>query len=186
MQTGDAVNRPNGRDDRAANNFTVIRLQREVGRSNFGAMIVNRQGVGDLAPADDFNRAYGVDAAVAGHDERQSVRLSGPHRFARRKGGSDYAGRAYYSTPTRCWGRSATHRSATRSTPRSASCRAGRTGGCEGRYGFLVSAEAAGRGFAVSQSTLELPTCTSICDNRLESSPGHWHVFEIQPAVQRR
>jgi hypothetical protein len=61
MQTDQAVNARTGETVAPANNFTVVRLQREVGRSNFGAMFVNRQGVGDRAPADDYNRSYGLD-----------------------------------------------------------------------------------------------------------------------------
>ena len=63
MQTDDAVNDRTGQAVAPGNNFTVMRLQREVGRSNFGAMFVNRQGVGRLAEADDYNRAYGLDLA---------------------------------------------------------------------------------------------------------------------------
>ena len=37
------------------------RLQREMGRSNVGAMFVARQGVGRHAAAEDYNRAHGFD-----------------------------------------------------------------------------------------------------------------------------
>ena len=47
-----------------ANNFTVARVQREFGRSNVGAIFVNRQGVGDAAGSDNYNRAYGIDTAL--------------------------------------------------------------------------------------------------------------------------
>src|SRR5688500_6825976 len=63
MQTDDAVDRRTGLPVTQANNFGVIRLQREIGRSNVGAIFVNRQGTGDLAPSNDYNRAYGLDAA---------------------------------------------------------------------------------------------------------------------------
>ena len=49
MQTRDAVNDRTGENVARANNFSIIRLQREVGHSNFGAILVNRQGVGRLA-----------------------------------------------------------------------------------------------------------------------------------------
>ncbi|HSR69616.1 MAG TPA: DUF5916 domain-containing protein [Acidobacteriota bacterium] len=45
-----------------ANNFTVARISRELpNRSSLGAIFVNRQGTGDLAPADDYNRTLGFD-----------------------------------------------------------------------------------------------------------------------------
>ena len=47
-----------------ANSFTVARVQREFGRSNVGAIFVNRQGVGDAAGSDNYNRAYGIDTAL--------------------------------------------------------------------------------------------------------------------------
>jgi hypothetical protein len=47
-----------------ANNFSVVRMQREVGRSSYGAIFVNRQGFGSRAVDEDWNRAYGVDANI--------------------------------------------------------------------------------------------------------------------------
>ena len=47
-----------------ANNFSVVRMQREVGRSSYGAIFVNRQGFGEHAVDEDWNRAYGVDANI--------------------------------------------------------------------------------------------------------------------------
>jgi hypothetical protein len=57
MQTEAAVDRRSGQTLAPASNFSVLRIQREVGRSNFGAMFVGRQGVGDRAVGDDYNRA---------------------------------------------------------------------------------------------------------------------------------
>ena len=46
----------------APNNFTVARVRRDLpNRSSIGGLFVNRQGVGSLAPADDYNRTYAVD-----------------------------------------------------------------------------------------------------------------------------
>ena len=46
-----------------ANNFTVARVRRDLpNRSSVGGLFVNRQGTGSLAPADDYNRTYAVDA----------------------------------------------------------------------------------------------------------------------------
>src|SRR5688572_31825287 len=58
-----------------ANNFSVIRMQREVGRSSYGAIFVNRQGFGEQAANEDWNRAYGFDAnvQVTQNQDRKSV-----------------------------------------------------------------------------------------------------------------
>ncbi len=87
MQTDDAVNRRTGELISQANNFTVLRVQREVGRSSFGGMFVNRQGVGDLAPADDYNRANGLDLAWQATSNGKAVRLHRAHRLASQQGG---------------------------------------------------------------------------------------------------
>ena len=48
-----------------ANNFVVIRVQREVGRSNFGAHLREPRRHRRLGRLDgDYNRAYGVDTAL--------------------------------------------------------------------------------------------------------------------------
>ncbi|MEE2777954.1 MAG: DUF5916 domain-containing protein [Acidobacteriota bacterium] len=48
-----------------ANNFTVGRVSREFrNRSRAGAMVVNRQGTGSLAPDGDHNRTFGVDGQL--------------------------------------------------------------------------------------------------------------------------
>jgi hypothetical protein len=80
-----------------ANNFSVMRVQREVGRSNFGAMFVNRQGVGSLAADDDYNRAYGLDMAWQATTNGKLFAFLARTDSPQSKGGSDYAGRAYYS-----------------------------------------------------------------------------------------
>ena len=46
----------------AANNFTVGRVSRELpNRSSIGGMFINRQGTGELAEGNDYNRTYAVD-----------------------------------------------------------------------------------------------------------------------------
>ena len=64
MQTEAAFDPETGALALAANNFTVARMQREVGRSNFGGIFVNRQATGEWAGVEDHNRAFGADAAV--------------------------------------------------------------------------------------------------------------------------
>ncbi|QXD14216.1 carbohydrate binding family 9 domain-containing protein [Rhodocaloribacter litoris] len=50
-------------DSLPANNFAVVRLQRELpNRSAVGVLLTNRQGTGDLAPDRDYNRLLAFDA----------------------------------------------------------------------------------------------------------------------------
>ena len=90
-----------------ANNFSVVRMQREVGRSSYGAIFVNRQGFGEQSVNEDWNRAYGLDANVqVTQNQRVSAfiartdtpedRLAGPK-------GSDYSGRAFYNFTNNLW-----------------------------------------------------------------------------------
>jgi len=69
----DDVENATGQIIGAANNFGVIRMQREIGRSSYGAIFVNRQGTGPHSNGDDYNRAYGLDANV---QVSQSQRVS--------------------------------------------------------------------------------------------------------------
>ncbi|HEX4916134.1 MAG TPA: DUF5916 domain-containing protein [Vicinamibacterales bacterium] len=91
----------------SANNFSVLRMQREIGRSSYGFIFVNRQGTGDLAPDDDYNRAYGLDAnwqvtqnqrlsAFLARTDTPEWRTTGPK-------GSDYSGRAFYNFTNNLW-----------------------------------------------------------------------------------
>jgi hypothetical protein len=86
----------------AANNFTVARAQREIGRSNVGGIVVNRQGTGDRAGSNNFNRTYGVDGNwQASRNQRVSAfiaRTDSPGAV-----GSDYAGRAFYNFTNNLW-----------------------------------------------------------------------------------
>jgi hypothetical protein len=90
-----------------ANNFSVLRMQREIGRSSYGAIFVNRQGFGERAAAEDWNRAYGIDA---------NIQINANQRFSaflartdtpedRRTGpkGSDYSGRGFYNYTDNLW-----------------------------------------------------------------------------------
>ena len=104
MQTDDAVNDRTGQAVAPGNNFTVMRLQREVGRSNFGAMFVNRQGVGRLAEADDYNRAYGLDLAWQATTNGKLFAFMARTDSPEPKGGSDYAGRLFYAYANELWG----------------------------------------------------------------------------------
>ena len=85
------------------NNFSVLRAQKEVGRSSYGAMFVGRYATSDdTASFTKWNRAYGVDANVQiGANQRVSsffARTDSPGAT-----GSDYAGRAFYNFTNNLW-----------------------------------------------------------------------------------
>ncbi len=98
----DAAEDASGRLLTAANNFGVVRMQREIGRSSVGGMYVNRQATGSRAGPDNWNRAYGVDA---------NVQLTSNSRvFAFMAGttspgalGTDYSGRLFYDFRNDVW-----------------------------------------------------------------------------------
>jgi hypothetical protein len=98
----DDVENATGQIIGAANNFGVVRMQREIGRSSYGAIFVNRQGTGPHSTGDDYNRAYGVDANI---QVSQSQRVSA--FFARTDSpgttGSDYSGRGFYNFTNNLW-----------------------------------------------------------------------------------
>ncbi|HXV64247.1 MAG TPA: DUF5916 domain-containing protein [Vicinamibacteria bacterium] len=63
MQTDEDFNDRTGALLAPAENFAVVRVQREVGRSNFGGIFVNRQATSSPEGRYlEYNRAYGVDA----------------------------------------------------------------------------------------------------------------------------
>src|SRR5262245_11599295 len=103
MQTDAAVDQRLGQTVAPASNFTVLRLQREVGRSNFGTMSVGRQGGGGGAPADAFDRWYGLDlgwqTSRNGRVSTFLARTDSPQS----KGGSDYAGAMSYQYTSEMW-----------------------------------------------------------------------------------
>lgn len=105
IQTDEAENAAGTQVVGQANNFTTLRIQREVGRSSYGAIFVGRQGTGSYAPDDDYNRAYGVDANI---QLSSSQRVSGFLARTDSGGlnarlGSDYSGRAFYNFTNNLW-----------------------------------------------------------------------------------
>jgi hypothetical protein len=179
MQTAAAADERIGETLAPANNFTVLRIQREVGRSNFGAMFVGRQGVGSHAVAGDSNRAYGVDvgwqATTNGRYTAFLARTDSPSG----KGGTDYAGGTSYTYTNDL------------STSAAGYTQVGERFNPE--VGFLRR-----RGYRSIEARTNLryqpkqwpwirriqphANYTGYLDlqNRLESSQGHWHFFDIQ------
>lgn len=179
MQTDSAVDRRTGETISQANNFSVVRVQREVGRSNFGAMFVNRQGVGDLAPAGDYNRAFGLDLAWQATTNGKLFAFIARTDSPASKGGSDYAGRVNYNYANDLWSGNAGYSQVgdhfnpeVGFLPRRAYRRV------EARYNL-------------SYQPTRWPWIRRIAphvnfrastdlENRLETSQGHWHFFDIR------
>ena len=157
-----------------------MRLQREVGRSNFGGIFVNRQGVGRLAPADDFNRAYAVDAGWQTSPNGRLFAFLARTDSPARKGGSDYAGRAYYNYAGPVWSSALGYSQVgERFNPEVGFLQRRAYRRVESRYGLSYQPK---RWPSIRRlvSTLNYNVYLDL-ENRLESTFGHWHVFEIQP-----
>ena len=178
MQTSDSVTR-DGDTLAPANNFTVVRVQREVGRSNFGGMFVNRQGVGDFAQADDYNRAYGLDVAWQATENGKLFAFIARTDSPASKGGSDYAGRAFYSYANSLWSSTLGY------------AQVGDDFNPE--VGFLPRRgyRRLEGGYNLSYQPLQWPWIRRISphlrfnvftdlENNLESSSGHWHFVDIR------
>ena len=79
----------------SANNYAVARVQREVGRSNFGGIFVNRQATGEWAGEGDHNRAFGADAAVQLNEHARLFTFLAKTASAQAESGGTLAGRAF-------------------------------------------------------------------------------------------
>jgi uncharacterized protein DUF5916 len=101
IQTGEAEDAV-GRLLAPSNNFGVARVQREVGRSSFGGIFVNRQATGSSAGDDNWNRSYGVDANIA---VSQNARVFAFMAGTTTPGsvGTGTAGRIYYDFRNNLW-----------------------------------------------------------------------------------
>ena len=179
MQTSDAFDRQTGESVSPANNFTVLRVQREVGRSNFGAMFVNRSGVGDLAATEDFNRAYGLDVAWQATTNGKLFAFIARTDSPASKGGSDYAGRVYYTYANDLGAGNLGYSQVGEHfnpevgfLPRRAYRR------FESRYNLTYQPEQWPWIRRISPHASF--SAYADLDNRLESSHGHWHFFDIR------
>jgi Domain of unknown function (DUF5916)/Carbohydrate family 9 binding domain-like len=180
MQTQEAFN---GRTDALlapAENFFVARVQREVGRSNYGAIFVNRQATSSPEGSYlDYNRAYGVDANVQLTEKMKLYTfLAGSTTPVQ---GTDYSYRGLLNYATNWWN--------------------GHIGYTEVGDNFNAATGFVPRvGFRKPQIRYFLdyqpkrftwirrfsPHVTWYTywgfDGQIQSSRGHWHFFEIQPA----
>ena len=102
IQTEETFDPLTGAQVAPANNFAVGRVQREVGRSNFGAIFVNRHATSDAIATGAWNRTYGVDTALQVSDNGKVfaflARSDSPGEI-----GSDWAGRAFYTYTNPTW-----------------------------------------------------------------------------------
>ena len=103
MQTESATDQRSGRLLTPGNNFGVMRVQREVGRSNFGGIFVNREGTGNQSFDGDYNRAYGIDAALQVSTNGKLFTYLARTDSPASKGGSDYSGRVFYNFTNNLW-----------------------------------------------------------------------------------
>ena len=103
MQTREATNKRTGNLISPAENFFVTRVQREIGRSNFGAIFVNRQQTGTPTPdRPEYNRAYGVDANIqVTENTKLFTFLAGSTSPG--EVGTDYSGRALATYANNLW-----------------------------------------------------------------------------------
>jgi hypothetical protein len=102
VQTDEAED-ASGRPIAPSTNFSVLRAQKEVGRSSYGAIFVGKYATGDpLSSAHRWNRAYGADADIQlSSSQRASffiARTDSPGAT-----GSDQAGRAFYNFTNNLW-----------------------------------------------------------------------------------
>ena len=97
MQTEKTVGRFNNALVAPANNFSVVRVQRQIQRSSVGAIFVGRAATGSAAAAGgDFNRAYGVDANLQVTQNSKVFTYIARTDSASSALRSDYAGRVFY------------------------------------------------------------------------------------------
>ena len=140
-------------------------------------MFVNRQGVGSLAPADDFNRAYGLDAAwQTTTNGKVFAFLSELIRRKARVGPITRAGsRISMPTPPGT-GVSRSPRWAITSTLRSGSCRGARPAD---RTRYSLNQPKQWPWIRRIAPHVSFNAYTDL-DGKLETSRGHWHFFDIQ------
>lgn len=179
MQTEAAVDTRTGQTLAPSNNFAVARLQRQIGRSTVGAMFVGRHAVGARASADDYNRSFGADvgwqATSNGRVQAFLARTDSPAQ----RGGSDYAGRLAYLYANNLWSGSVAYTQVgERFNPEVGFLRRRAFRSVEGRYNLSYQ-PVTSRWIRRVQPHVNY-TAYFTLDNVLESSQGHFHLFDIQ------
>ena len=108
MQTEDADDSASGRLVTPANNFGVIRVQREVGRSNFGGIFVNREGTGDYDRPTTTTTAPTASTRTCRCRPNAKLfaffaRTDSPADAREAGRGRDYSGRVFYNFTNNLW-----------------------------------------------------------------------------------
>jgi hypothetical protein len=181
MQTASAENRQTGAAIAPSNNFTVARVQREVGRSNIGAMVVNRQASGRYAAGDDYNRSFGIDSAWQATPNGKLFTFLARTDSPASKGGADYAGRAFYSYANALFSASGGYSQVgDRFNPEV---------GFVSRKGYraitsrvMVTYDPKCCDFIRRWSPHAFYNAYFDLDGKLSTASGHWHAFDIQQA----
>jgi hypothetical protein len=180
MQTAKEVDARTDRLIAPSNNFGVARIQREVGRSTFGGIFVNRRGVGSAAAPDDFNRAYGLDANLQVSPNAKLFTFIARSDSPGAKG-SDYAGRVFYSFQNNLWQASAGY-SQVGSRFESEVGFVPRKGYRRPEYRLFLLAQPKRWPWIRRISPHTSYAAYYGFDNQLQTSNHHFHYFEIQPA----
>jgi hypothetical protein len=181
MQTDSATDPASGRVITSGNNFGVVRVQREVGRSNFGAIFVNREGTGALAGQNNYNRAIGVDTAVQVTSNSRLFAFVARTDSPEARGGTGYSSRVFYNFTNNIWQVSTGYSQVDNTF--------------NPEVGYLPR-----RGYRRPEMRVffqpqpkRWPWIRRISphasynayygydDNQIQSSTGHFHFFEIQP-----
>ena len=181
MQTETALDGRTGRLLTPANNFGVVRVQREVGRSNVGGIYVNREGTGSRSFDGDYNRAYGVDAALQVSTNGKLFTYLARTDSPASRGGSDYSARAFYNFTNNIWQLSTGFtlvgdffNPEAGYVPRRGYRRP------EGRVFFTPQPKRWPWIRRISPH-VSYNALVGLHDNAIQSSMGHYHFFEIQP-----
>ena len=181
MQTDDARDARTGAPIANANNFGVIRLQREIGRSNIGAIFVNREGTGSASGGSNYNRAYGLDAALQVSKNSKLFTFLARTDSPAARGGSDYSGRLFYNFTNNLWQVSGGYSQVGDSfnpevgyLPRRGYRRP------EGRV-FMTYDPKRWDWIRRISPHVSYNAYYGINDDQLQTSTGHFHFFEIQP-----
>ncbi len=184
MQTDEAFNDGTSALLAPAENFAVVRVQREVGRSNYGGIFVNRQATSSPPGRYlDYNRAYGFDANIQITENTRLFSYVAGSATEGKNTGYTYRGLVNYAT--NWWN--------------------GHVGYTEVSEDFEAAAGFVPRvGFRKPQMRYFLdyqpkkypwirrfsPHVTWNAyygfDGRVQTWRGHWHFFEIQPQVGGR
>ena len=186
MQTESALDQRSGQVIAPANNFSVVRLQREVGRSNVGAHVRRPPRRRRARGARGLQPRLRPGPRVAGDAQRTRVRLHRPHRFTGRQGRLRLRGpRRVRIYPTRVDGERGLHAGRRRVQPGSrvpaTPWRAGRP-----RDAYSLSYQPARWPWIRRIQPHANFSAYANLQNQLDSSSGHWHFFDIQTRTGAR